>query len=188
MRRKAAPPDRLRKAAKGQVLRLLTVVLIHALAACGADQFEDILRSGGDIRARSENRLHPGFAQEIIILLRDHAPANHDNVARILLLQRLDQLRCQGLVPRRLAGDADDMNIVINCVLRGFFRGLEQRANIDVKSDVGERSGDYLGAAIMAILTHLDHQKTRAAALFLGEGFDGFLDRGKAFVALIAAP
>ena len=47
--------------------------------------------------------LTPGLLQEAVVLLRDHAAADHQDVARALRLQRLDQLRRQRLVPRRLA-------------------------------------------------------------------------------------
>jgi hypothetical protein len=56
------------------------------------------------------------------------------------------------------------MHVVVDGVLRGLFRGLEQRADVDVKADVGEGGGDHLGAAVVAVLAHLDDQHARAAA------------------------
>jgi hypothetical protein len=100
-------------------------------------------------------------------------------------LQRLDQLRRQGLVPGRLAGDADHVHVVVDGVLRGLFRGLEQRAHIHVEADIGKGRGDHLGAPVVPVLAHLDHQHARAPALRLGEGLDVLLDRGEALVALV---
>ena len=67
-----------------------------------ADQAQDLLRRLGDVGARPEDRLHPGVFQELIVLLRDHPAADHQDIPAPRRLQRLDQLRRQRLVPRRL--------------------------------------------------------------------------------------
>jgi hypothetical protein len=36
-----------------------------------------------------------------------------------------------------------------------FFGRLEQRPHVDVEAEVGERRGDHLGAAVVAILAEL---------------------------------
>ena len=65
---------------------------------------------------------------------------------------------------------------------------LEQRADIDIKTDIGKGGGDDLGAAVMAVLSELDHQHARPPALVAGKDFDLTLDAAKAFVAIITPP
>jgi hypothetical protein len=40
------------------------------------------------------------------------------------------------------------------------------------KPEVGERGGDHLLAAVVAVLAHLGHQDARLAAVVVGEAFD----------------
>ena len=61
------------------------------------------------------------------------------------------------------------MHVVLQRVLRGLLGRLEERADIDVEADVGEGRRDHLGAAVVPILTELDHQDAGPAALGLGE-------------------
>jgi hypothetical protein len=42
----------------------------------------------------------------------------------------------------------------------------------DVEADIGERRGDHLGAAVVAVLAELGDQEARPAALGLGERLD----------------
>ena len=88
-------------------------------------------------------------------------------------------------MPRCLAGNADHVDVVVHRVLRGLVGGLEQRAHVHVEADVGEGGGDHLGAAVVAVLAHLDDQHTGSAALCLGKGLHVALDPGETFVAVI---
>ncbi len=83
--------------------------------------------------------------------------------------QCLDQLRHQGLVARRLGGDADHVHVVLDGLPGRLLRGLEQRADVDVEAEVGEGRGDHLGAAVVAVLAQLDHQHARPAAFARGQ-------------------
>src|SRR3546814_18082655 len=109
--------------------------------------------------------------------------ADHDDVVSALALQGLGELRHQSLVAGRLAGDADDVDVVFDRLAGGFLRGLEQRADVDVEADVGEGGGDHLGAAIVAVLAPLAHQRARAAAPLAREHLDPALDAAEATVA-----
>ncbi len=155
------------------------------VSPCGADQVEDFLRRRRDVGARAEDRLHAGGFQEIIVLLRDHPAADHQDIPRPLRLQRLDQLGRERLVPGGLAADPHDMHVVVDRVLRGLLGRLEQRAHVHVEADVGEGGGDDLRPAVVAVLAHLDHQHPRAAPLGLGKGLDVALDLFEARVALV---
>ena len=64
------------------------------------------------------------------------------------------------------------MDVVVDRLLGGFGRGLEQGADVDVEAEIGEGGGDHLLAAVVAVLAHLGDQDARAAALRLGEGLD----------------
>ncbi len=54
------------------------------------------------------------------------------------------------------------MNVVLDSLGSRFGWGLEQRADIDIESQVGEGGGNHFRAAIMAILSHLGDQDARA--------------------------
>jgi hypothetical protein len=40
--------------------------------------------------------------------------------------------------------DADDVNLVLDRLARGFLGSLKERANIDVEPDIGEAGGDVI--------------------------------------------
>ena len=50
--------------------------------------------------------------------------------------------------------------------------GLEQRADVHVETQVGERRGHHLGAAVVAVLAHLGDQDARTTAFVLLERLD----------------
>ena len=114
-------------------------------------------------------------------------PHDDEDVAGALALQRLDQRRHQRLVAGRLAGDADDVDVVLDGLARGFLGRLEQRADIDVEADIGKGGGDDLGAAVVAVLAELDDQHARPPPLVAGKSLDLALDAAKALVALVLA-
>src|SRR3954454_20356142 len=151
------------------------------------DQPQYLRRGGRNVRARPEDRADAGFFQEIVVLRRDHAAADDEDVAGALLAQRVDQGRDQGLVAGGLAGDADDVDVVFDCLAGGFLRGLEQRADIDVETDIGEGGGDDLGAAVVTVLGELYDQHARAAGFVAGETLDLALYPAEALVALVLA-
>jgi len=58
----------------------------------------------------------------------------------MLLLQSLDHLRDECLMASRLRRDANNMNIIFNCLANGLFRGLKKRADINIKSKISKSS------------------------------------------------
>ena len=40
------------------------------------------------------------------------------------------------------------MDITVNCLLRNFFRGLEQGSDINIETKIGESSSDNFGSPI----------------------------------------
>src|SRR6056297_3186152 len=132
----------------------------RSAAGC-PDQTQDILRCLGDIGTGAKDRLDSRLFQELVILLRNDTTADHENIPGITRLQLLDQARCQRLVPCRLAADAHHMHIVVDGILRGLFRGLKERTDIDIEPDIGEGGSDHLGTPVMTVLAHLDHKHAR---------------------------
>src|SRR5690606_19453444 len=137
-----------------------------------ADQIEDFRRRLGDIAARPEDGGNTRIIERLIVLRRDNAAADNQNVLGALLFQLGDNLWDQGLVTGRERGNADDMNVILDRVLRRFRRRLEERPDIDVKADIGEGGRDHLGAAVMAVLPDFDDQHAGTASLFSREGLD----------------
>ena len=137
-----------------------------------ANETDNFVCGRRDIRTRSVNRGDSGSLQHIVVLRRDDAAADDDNVARTLLAKRIDQRGDQGLVSGGLRGHADDMHIVLDGLTSRFFRCLEQGADIDVEADIGESGGDDFGAAIMPVLTQFHDQHARPATFVIGKLVD----------------
>src|SRR5438874_863925 len=118
-------------------------------------------------------------------LERDHAADHDEDVAGTFALQGLDQRRDQGLVAGGLARYADDMDVVLDGLAGGLFRGLEQRADIDVETDIGKRGGDDLGAAVVAVLAQFGDEHARPPPLLAGKTLDFALDAAEHLVVLV---
>ncbi len=76
---------------------------------------------------------------------------------------------------------ADGVHVVLDGLAGGFFRGLEQRAHVDVEAEVGVGGGHHLGTPVMAVLAELGDHDARATAFFLGELGDIGLDLSPSF-------
>ena len=75
----------------------------------------------------------------------------------------------------------DDVHVGLDGLPRDLLGGLEQRAHVDVEAEVGERGGDDLLPAVVAVLAHLRDEDAGAATLGLlerGGGRPGRLDGG----------
>ena len=88
---------------------------------------------------------------------------------------------------RGLAADADDVHVVLDRVACGLLGRLEQRTDVDVEAEVGERGGDHLGAAVVAVLAHLHDEHAGPATLGAGELVHLVADLVVALVALVRA-
>src|SRR5258706_12439992 len=80
---------------------------------------------------------------------------------------------------------ADDVHVVCDCLAGGLVGGLEQRADIDVETDIGKGGGDDLGAAVVAVLAQFGDQHARPPPLLAGKTLDLALDTAEAFIVLI---
>jgi hypothetical protein len=61
------------------------------------------------------------------------------------------------------------MHVVLSRHPGSFLRLLEQGADIDVESKVGIRSGDYFGAAVVSVLSHLGDEDAGATPVTAGK-------------------
>ena len=86
---------------------------------------------------------------------------------------------------RRLARHPDNVDIVLDRLAGRFLRCLEQRADIDIETDIGKGGGDDLGAAVVAVLAELDDQHARPPPFFARKAFDLSLDAAETFIVPI---
>ena len=77
------------------------------------------------------------------------------------------------------------MHVVLHCLSCRFLRRLEQRPHVDFEAQVGERGGDDLRAAIVAVLAQFHHQHSRTAPTFRRKRLDFALYFRESFVALV---
>src|SRR5215471_2144429 len=149
------------------------------------DQREDLGGGFGDVGAGAVDRADAGYFEEIVVLRRDDAAADDQNVAGTFALQRFDQRRDEGLVAGSVGRDADNVDVVLDRLAGGFLRCLEQRADIDVEPDIGKGGGDDLGTAVMPILAELGDEHARPTSLFARESLYFALDVAERIVVLI---
>ena len=101
--------------------------------------------------------------------MRDHTAHDDDDVLTAELLQLGDDLRHERQVTGGQRRDAHHMHVVLDGLLGGLLRGLEQRTHVDVEADVGITRCHDLGTAVVSVLTEFCDHDTRLTALFLGE-------------------
>ena len=107
-------------------------------------------------------------ARSVVEVLRRDDPADHDHdVVAAQRGQLVAQRRHQREVPGGQRVDADDVHVGLDRLAGDLAGRLEQRADVDVEAEVGERGGDHLLAAVVAVLAHLGDQDPRPAALGL---------------------
>ena len=126
----------------------------------------------GDNRAGREDRRGSGGVQLVEVAGRDDPADDDHDVGPAHLGQRVPQCGHQRQVARRKRGHPDHMHVVVGGLSCHLVRGGEQRADVDVESDVRERRCDHLLPAIVAILAHLGHQDPRPPTVGLGELLD----------------
>ena len=78
----------------------------------------------------------------------------------------------------------DDVHVVVRCLVRELFGRLEQRADVDVETDVGERRCDHLLSAIVTVLAHLADEHTWPTPLGLAD----FSTKSDAALMLLTRP
>ena len=67
-----------------------------------ANNIQDVLCCVRNVRAWPKDRLDPRIVEKLIILLRDYAAADDDDIFSARVPERLNQLRRKGFVPRCL--------------------------------------------------------------------------------------
>lgn len=73
---------------------------------------------------RSENGGRAGFIDHIVVLRRDDATNNHENVGSAHILQNVNQLGYKGSMGSSQRRYTDNVNIGVDGLLRYFSRSL----------------------------------------------------------------
>ncbi len=145
------------------------------MAETAVERGEERLGGFGDHRAGREDGLGAGLLERVIILRRHHAADHDHDVGTAKLFELGFELGHQRQMGRRQRGDADDVDVVLDRLARGFGRCCKQGADIDVEAEIGEGRGDHFLTAIMAVLADLGDQDARPAAFVVLEFGDEFL-------------
>src|SRR5690554_885856 len=93
-----------------------------------------------------------------VILLWDYTSGNNEDFGASHFFKRLDNGWNKRFVTARQRRNPEYMHIVFNSLFGGFLRRLKQRADIHIKTDVGECGGDHFCPPVMAVLTHFCNQ------------------------------
>ena len=94
-----------------------------------AEQAQHIRRAFDHVAARAVDALHPGIAQEVIVLRRDHAAGDDLDVGAAGCLAGGDQFGDQRLVTGRERAEAPTASTsLVERQRAGFLGRLEQRA------------------------------------------------------------
>ena len=129
-------------------------------------------RGVGDHRPGREDGGGPGGVELVEVAGRDDAADHDHDVGTAHLGQRVAQRRHQRQVPGGQRGHPDHVHVVVGGLAGHLLGRGEQRSDVDVEPDVGERRRDHLLTAVVAVLAHLGHQNAGPAAVGLGELLD----------------
>ena len=106
-----------------------------------------------------------GLLEERVVLRRDDAADDDQDVLAAELPQFRDHLGDERLVAARQGRDAEHVHVVLHGHARRLARRLEQRPDVDVEAEIGKRRGDDLRAAVVAVLAQLGHEDARTPPL-----------------------
>ncbi len=133
---------------------------------------EEPRRGVGDHGARREDRRGTRLAQGVEVLRRDDATDDDHDVGAADGCELGPQLGHEREVTGGERRHADDVHVGLDGLAGDLGGRLEQRADVDVEAEVGERGGDHLLAAVVTVLAHLGDEDARPTALALGERVD----------------
>ena len=142
---------------------------VTASGAAPRQMLEYVERRVGDHGAGAEDGRRAGVQQRRDIRRRDDTTDHDEDVGPTAFGERAAQLRHERQVTGGQRVDPDDVDIVVDGLLRDLVRGGEQRPDVDVEAEVGERRDDDLLPPVVAVLAHLGDQDPRPAALGPGE-------------------
>src|SRR5690606_307287 len=109
------------------------------------------------------------LAQKVVIMRRNNASGHHQDVVPPEVGKRFYQFRQQGFVASCEAGHTHDVNVVLNSLSRHFLRCLEQRADVDIETDIGKACSDHASATIVAILSDFGDEYARTTSFLYGK-------------------
>ena len=110
-----------------------------------------------------------GGPKQVVVLLRDHAAADHKDVRTAQPPELRHQLGQQRLVARGERTDAHHVHIVFDRLAGRLLRRLKQRPDVDIESKIRIRRRDDPGPAVVPVLAQLGDVDPGAAAFTGGE-------------------
>src|SRR4051812_41071157 len=119
--------------------------------------FKNLLCRDRNDCAGPEHARRTGLDQKVMVLRRNHAANDNQNVLPAEILQLGNYFRYQSLMSACKCRDSEYMDIILRGHPGHFTRSLKQRTDIDIEADIGERRCNHPGAAIMSVLAHLRH-------------------------------
>src|SRR5574343_348003 len=150
------------------------------------DLLQHVLGAGRDRGAGAVDALDACFVEHLVVLAWDDATDKHDDVVGALLFQLGNDGRHQGLVAGSQRGHAHSVHVVFNRLAGALFGGLEERAHVHVKAQVGVGGGHHLGATVVTVLAELGDHHARATTMLVGEFGDFLLELGPAFGRVVS--
>src|SRR5262249_32018908 len=115
---------------------------------------------------RLKDGSHAGLLQSFDVLIRNNAAYQHDDVVHLVLLEQFHDARDDGIVGTRENGKADHVDVFLKRCVDHHFRGLPQAGVDNFHAGIAQSTGDYLGAAIVAVKPGFGDQN--ADLVFLG--------------------
>jgi hypothetical protein len=123
----------------------------------------------GDDGARPKDGDRARVMKRVVVLWWNDAPDHDEDVLSALISKGLLQLGYEREMSCGEGARSDDMNVVLDRLLRAFLRRLEKWSDVDVETQVGKGRGDDLLTSVVSILAHLGHQDTRSATVLAEE-------------------
>lgn len=114
----------------------------------GLDLVNHLDGGNGDARAWAEDGGDVALVEVVIVLGRDDATGNDENVLAAQFGQLFHEGRDEGLVAGGKGTGANDMDIGIDRLLCSFGRRGKQWSNVNVETKIGESGGDDFGAPV----------------------------------------
>ena len=139
------------------------------------------------IAPRPVNPLHPGIAQEVIVLRGDDAACEYFDVAATCCTEEADEFGDEGFVASGERRCADGIDFAFERQGKRLLWCLEQRAADRVKSHIAKGRCDDIGPAIMPVLPHFGDEDAGFVADTLCDGLHALHHLRPAFVKFVRA-
>jgi len=111
------------------------------------DEVHDVLCRS----SREEDFGNAGLLQGGDVGFGDDASDKNGDIVHAFFVEKLHQLRADGVVRAREDGEADHVDVFLDGGGGDHFGGLTEAGVDDFHSGVAQGAGDYFGAAVVAV-------------------------------------